>query len=70
MRIRYLDARHAGSAHDSLIWNMSHAKQILRERYDGGDRNSWILGKMHHHENRISKKKKNDSQTLVVEPFK
>ncbi|XP_058985683.1 putative nuclease HARBI1 [Musca domestica] len=44
MRIRYLDARHAGSAHDSLIWNMSHAKQILRERYDGGDRNSWILG--------------------------
>lgn len=45
MRIRYLDARYAGSAHDSLIWNVSPAKRVLREQYNAGDRNCWILGK-------------------------
>lgn len=45
MRIRFLDARYPGSSHNSLIWNVSHAKQILQTRYDANDRNSWLLGK-------------------------
>lgn len=45
MQIRFLDARYAGSSHDSLIWNVSHAKRILKEQYNAGDRNSWLLGK-------------------------
>lgn len=44
MKIRFLDARYAGSAHDSLIWNVSHAKRILQQGYNAGDRNSWLLG--------------------------
>ncbi|XP_017467584.1 PREDICTED: putative nuclease HARBI1 [Rhagoletis zephyria] len=44
MKIRYFDARYAGSSHDSLIWNISSAKQVLRERYDSGVRNAWLLG--------------------------
>ncbi|XP_067633779.1 putative nuclease HARBI1 isoform X2 [Eurosta solidaginis] len=43
LRIRYMDARHAGSGHGSLIWNISHARRILRERYDAGERNFWLL---------------------------
>ncbi|XP_054084102.1 putative nuclease HARBI1 [Zeugodacus cucurbitae] len=44
MRIRYLDARHPGSAHDSLIWNTSQVRRFLQEKQDAGERNSWILG--------------------------
>ncbi|XP_067614377.1 putative nuclease HARBI1 [Eurosta solidaginis] len=44
MKISYFDARYAGSSHDSLIWNISSAKQVLRERYDSGVRNAWLLG--------------------------
>lgn len=46
MRIRFLDGRYAGSAHDSLIWNVSHANRILQEGYTAGDHNSWLLGKI------------------------
>ncbi|XP_061395895.1 putative nuclease HARBI1 [Musca vetustissima] len=44
MRIRFLDARYAGSAHDSLIWNDSIVKRVLQERYTNGERNTWLLG--------------------------
>ncbi|XP_067634817.1 putative nuclease HARBI1 [Eurosta solidaginis] len=44
MKIRYFDARYAGSSHDSLIWNIISAKQVLRERYDSGVCNAWLLG--------------------------
>ncbi|XP_036334306.1 putative nuclease HARBI1 isoform X1 [Rhagoletis pomonella] len=44
MRIRYLDARHAGSASDSLIWNVSDARSMLRDRCEAGERNCWLLG--------------------------
>ncbi|XP_017470682.1 PREDICTED: putative nuclease HARBI1 [Rhagoletis zephyria] len=44
MRIRYFDARYAGSGHDSLIWNISQARTILKERYDAGERRCWLLG--------------------------
>ncbi|XP_058984143.1 putative nuclease HARBI1 [Musca domestica] len=44
MKIRYFDARYGGSAHDSLVWNVSVMKRLLQERYDAGERNSWLLG--------------------------
>ncbi|XP_036342226.1 putative nuclease HARBI1 [Rhagoletis pomonella] len=44
MRIRYVDARHPGSGHDSLIWNTSRVRRFLQEKYEAGERNSWILG--------------------------
>ncbi|XP_046812451.1 putative nuclease HARBI1 [Lucilia cuprina] len=44
MRIRFLDARYAGSSNDSLIGNISSVKQVLRQRYDAGERNCWLLG--------------------------
>ncbi|XP_067634770.1 putative nuclease HARBI1 isoform X2 [Eurosta solidaginis] len=43
MRIRYFDARCAGSSHDLLVWNISSAKRALRERYNSGVRNTWLL---------------------------
>ncbi|XP_036322246.1 protein ALP1-like [Rhagoletis pomonella] len=44
MQIRYFDARYAGSGHDSLIWNISQARTILKKRYDAGERRCWLLG--------------------------
>ncbi|XP_053967758.1 putative nuclease HARBI1 isoform X2 [Anastrepha ludens] len=44
MRMRYFDARYTVSSHDSLIWNISSAKRVLCERYNAGERNSWLLG--------------------------
>lgn len=44
MRIRYVDARHAGASHDSLVWNASEFRGFLKRNYDGGERNNWLLG--------------------------
>ncbi|XP_058840830.1 putative nuclease HARBI1 [Topomyia yanbarensis] len=39
--IRYLDANHPGSSHDSFVWNGSSLNQLLSQRYENGERNSW-----------------------------
>lgn len=44
--IRYLDANQPGSSHDSFIWNGSALNQLLLQRYENGERNSWLLGKI------------------------
>lgn len=44
MKIRYVDARYGGSAHDSLIWRVSEARKVLRDKYAAGERNTWLLG--------------------------
>lgn len=42
--IRYLDANHPGSSHDSFVWNGSSLNQLLLQRYNNGERSSWLLG--------------------------
>ncbi|XP_058827061.1 putative nuclease HARBI1 [Topomyia yanbarensis] len=43
LMIRYLDANHPGSSHDSFVWNGSSVNQLLLQRYNNGERNSWLL---------------------------
>ncbi|XP_021712444.1 putative nuclease HARBI1 [Aedes aegypti] len=42
--IRYVDANHPGSSHDSFVWNGSVLNQLLQQEYTNGERNSWLLG--------------------------
>ncbi|XP_036334832.1 putative nuclease HARBI1 [Rhagoletis pomonella] len=44
MVIRAIDACHPGSTHDSFIWSMSNARQLVMTKYRDGDHNSWLLG--------------------------
>ncbi|XP_062698659.1 putative nuclease HARBI1 [Aedes albopictus] len=44
LMIRYLDANHPGSSHDSFVWNGSFLNQLLQQNYENGERNSWLLG--------------------------
>ncbi|XP_062551110.1 putative nuclease HARBI1 [Armigeres subalbatus] len=44
LMIRYLDANHPGSSHDSFVWNGSSLNQLLLQRYNNGERSSWLLG--------------------------
>ncbi|XP_058836988.1 putative nuclease HARBI1 [Topomyia yanbarensis] len=44
LMIRYLDANHPGSTHDSFVWNGGSLNQLLSQRYENGERNSWLLG--------------------------
>ncbi|XP_017470019.1 PREDICTED: putative nuclease HARBI1 [Rhagoletis zephyria] len=44
MAIRAVDACHPGSCHDSFVFNLSSAKQLLLSKYESGDRNSCLLG--------------------------
>ncbi|XP_058974301.1 putative nuclease HARBI1 [Musca domestica] len=44
LRIRYISSHHHGSVHDSLVWNTSDLKQHMKENFDNGERNTWILG--------------------------
>ncbi|XP_065089161.1 putative nuclease HARBI1 [Ochlerotatus camptorhynchus] len=44
MIIRYVDANHPGSSHDSFIWNTSSLNDMLETNFMNGERNSWILG--------------------------
>ncbi|XP_065368768.1 putative nuclease HARBI1 [Calliphora vicina] len=42
--IRFIDARHPGSNHDSFIWRGSQVNQFFNSLYSGGKRNFWLLG--------------------------
>ncbi|XP_017478429.1 PREDICTED: putative nuclease HARBI1 [Rhagoletis zephyria] len=44
MVIRAIDACDPGSSHDSFIWSMSNARQLVMTKYRDGDHNSWLLG--------------------------
>lgn len=44
MRIRSVDARYAGSNHDSHVWNLSDARHYFEQQYQQGVRNNFILG--------------------------
>lgn len=44
-RIRYISTHNPGSSHDSLIWNTSDLKPLLRDKYENGEKNTWLLGK-------------------------
>jgi hypothetical protein len=44
LQILAIDARFLGSVHDSAIWMMSSIKRKLKNNYDNGDRNAWLLG--------------------------
>nr|XP_029717296.1 putative nuclease HARBI1 [Aedes albopictus] len=44
LMIRYLDANHPGSSHDSFVWNGSFLNQLLQQNYENGERKSWLLG--------------------------
>ncbi|XP_055640385.1 putative nuclease HARBI1 isoform X2 [Toxorhynchites rutilus septentrionalis] len=44
LTIRYLDANHPGSSHKSSAWNDSLLKETLADRYDSGDKNTWLIG--------------------------
>ncbi|XP_036341810.1 putative nuclease HARBI1 [Rhagoletis pomonella] len=44
MNIRCVDARYAGSTHDSFVWNNSSLNAFLQSQYENGDQNSIYLG--------------------------
>ncbi|XP_049301923.1 putative nuclease HARBI1 [Bactrocera dorsalis] len=44
MNIRFVDARYAGSTHDSFVWNNSSLKACLEAAHQNGDQNSIYLG--------------------------
>lgn len=44
MEILSINARYGGSANDSFIWNNSYIKDLLKEEYANGSRNSFLLG--------------------------
>ncbi|XP_017475637.1 PREDICTED: putative nuclease HARBI1 [Rhagoletis zephyria] len=43
MNIRSVDARYAGSTHDSFVWNNSSLNAFLQSQYENGDQNSIYL---------------------------
>lgn len=45
LRIRYISSHHPGSCHDSFVWNASNLKQLLKDKCDNGEKNTWLLGK-------------------------
>lgn len=44
LRIRYVDSNNPGSNHDSFIWSKSTLDRELSNRYQNGERNTWLLG--------------------------
>lgn len=44
MKIRAVDATRPGSSHDALIWYMSASRQHFLQKFESGDRGSWLLG--------------------------
>lgn len=44
MRIRYVNARNPGASHDALIWYTSDARRYFVQKFEAGDRGSWLLG--------------------------
>ncbi|XP_058813410.1 putative nuclease HARBI1 [Topomyia yanbarensis] len=44
LMIRYVDANHPGSSHDSFVFNASSLSSYLNTRYERGERNTWLLG--------------------------
>lgn len=43
MNIKAVDATRPGSSHDSFIFSMSTARNFFMERYENGERGSWLL---------------------------
>ncbi|TMW40889.1 hypothetical protein DOY81_014031 [Sarcophaga bullata] len=43
MKYKYLSPYRQGSAHNSLVGNISDLQQFLREKYLNGERNTWLL---------------------------
>lgn len=46
MYIRAVNGRFGGANHDSHIWSLSDERQFLIEKYQTGDKDTRILGKI------------------------
>lgn len=46
MYIRAVNGRFGGANHDSHIWSLSNERQFLKEKYENGDTETRILGKI------------------------
>ncbi|XP_055909615.1 putative nuclease HARBI1 [Eupeodes corollae] len=44
MRIRAIDARYGGASHDSFVFSLSAYRRHLVQKWNDGDRRSWLLG--------------------------
>lgn len=44
LNIYNVNARFPGSCHDSYIWRQSAMQNILRQSYQNGEQNTWVLG--------------------------
>ena len=44
LRIFNVNARFGGSTHDAFIWKRSQVRRFLKQRYDNGNRNTYLLG--------------------------
>jgi hypothetical protein len=44
MRITSINARFPGAANDSHIWATGSVRQFMVQEYEGGQRNTWLLG--------------------------
>lgn len=43
-KILNINTKYPGSVHDSAIWLTSRARQIMKNRFDEGDKTSWLIG--------------------------
>ncbi|XP_055905488.1 putative nuclease HARBI1 [Eupeodes corollae] len=44
MKIRFINAKHPGSTHDSNVFNMSSLRTLLEREHQRGQTNTWLLG--------------------------
>ncbi|XP_067613022.1 putative nuclease HARBI1 isoform X1 [Eurosta solidaginis] len=44
MNIKYVNAKHPGATHNSMVFQMSVLKPQLEAMYDHGEANTWLLG--------------------------
>ncbi|XP_055906755.1 putative nuclease HARBI1 [Eupeodes corollae] len=44
MKIRFINAKHPGSTHDSNVFNMSSLRTLLEREQQRGQTNTWLLG--------------------------
>ncbi|XP_017466218.1 PREDICTED: putative nuclease HARBI1 isoform X1 [Rhagoletis zephyria] len=44
MNIKYINAKHPGATHDSMVFQMSGLKRQLESMYNRGESNTWLLG--------------------------
>lgn len=41
-----INARYPGARQDAYIWSNSPIRYVMQGKYDDGERNTWLIGKL------------------------